>query len=86
MIALDSLSMELPKNVLDALHEHGLNVVAVQAVCEYSDEEKRYHIVEYGDTLYQIAMDNDMSVSDLLLKNPQIKNADMIHVGDKIYL
>lgn len=86
MIVLDNLSMELPKNVLDAIREHGLNVVAVQAVCEYADEGSRYHIVEYGDTLYQIAMDNDMSVSELLSKNPQIKNADMIHVGDKIYL
>lgn len=86
MITLDKLSMDLPKNVLDAIHEHGLNVVAVQAVCEYADEKPLYHIVEYGDTLYQIAMDNDMSVSELLSKNPQIKNADMIHVGDKIYL
>lgn len=86
MIVLDNLEMQLPQNVLDAIREHGLNVVAVQAVCEYADEGSRYHIVEYGDTLYQIAMDNDMSVSDLLSKNPQIKNADMIHVGDKIYL
>lgn len=86
MIALDNLEMELPKSVLDAIHEHGLNVVAVQAVCEYADDNPRYHIVEYGDTLYQIAMDNDMSVSELLSKNPQIENANMIHVGDKIYL
>lgn len=86
MIVLDNLEMELPKNVLDAIREHGLNVVAVQAVCEYADDEPRYHIVEYGDTLYQIAMDNDMSVSDLLLKNPRIENANMIHVGDKIFL
>ena len=85
MIAFDNLTVDLPKNVTDAIREHGLNVVSVQLVCDYA-HDTHYHVVEYGDTLYQIAIDNDMSVSELLAKNPKIKNADMINVGEKIYL
>lgn len=44
------------------------------------------HTVEFGDTLYKIAMANKTSVDAILAKNPQIKDKNNIEVGSKIKL
>lgn len=44
------------------------------------------HTVQAGDTLWRIASTNGLKVSDLLQFNPQIKNKDMIYVGQEIRL
>lgn len=42
------------------------------------------YTVKKGDTLSGIASKYGMALNDLLKLNPQIKNANLIHVGDKI--
>ncbi len=37
-----------------------------------------------GDTLNGVAAANDMSLNELIALNPQIRNLDMIHPGDRI--
>ena len=41
-------------------------------------------LLKRGDTLFSIAEDNNLSVSELLKMNPQIKNPDSIFAGDEI--
>lgn len=41
-------------------------------------------LLKRGDTLFSIAEDNNLSVSELLKMNPQIKNPDSIYAGDEI--
>ena len=43
-------------------------------------------LIERGDTLFSIAEDNNLSITELLKVNPQIKNPDMIYAGDKIFI
>lgn len=43
-------------------------------------------LLKKGDTLFSIAEDNNLSISELLEINPQIKNSDMIYAGDKIFI
>jgi len=43
-------------------------------------------LIEKGDTLFSIAEDNNLSITELLKVNPQIKNPDMIYAGDKIFI
>lgn len=42
------------------------------------------HVVERGDTLSQIAREAGVSLPQLLAANPQVRNPDLIHVGDRI--
>ena len=42
------------------------------------------HYVEKGETMYQIAKWNEMSLKDLIDLNPHIKNPSLIHAGDYI--
>ena len=42
------------------------------------------HVVERGDTLWQIAREAGVTLQDLLAANPQVRNPDLIHVGDRI--
>lgn len=45
-----------------------------------------FHIVKKGDMLYKIAQMHNMSLSELLKLNPQIKNPNRIYVGQKVYV
>ena len=49
-----------------------------------SNEQEEYYIVKKGDTLSAIAKEFNMCLSKLLGLNPDIKNPNLIHVGDKI--
>ena len=42
------------------------------------------HEVKSGDTMYEIAMSYNMSVEELASLNPQIKNLDLIYVGETV--
>lgn len=44
------------------------------------------HIVKQGDTMWAIAKRNGISLNDLVDKNPQIKNPNLIYPGNKINL
>jgi len=43
-------------------------------------------LIEKGDTLFSIADKNNLSISELLKLNPQIKNPDMIYAGDDVFI
>ena len=47
---------------------------------------QKIYYVKSGDTLSKIAEANGMSLAKLVSLNPQIKNINLIHVGDKVYL
>ncbi len=44
------------------------------------------HTVQPGDTLYEIAIANGLTLPQVVAANPQIENPDMIQVGDVINL
>ncbi len=44
------------------------------------------YIARPGDSLYKIARQHGLTVFDLKMKNPQIKNINLIHVGQAIYI
>lgn len=48
--------------------------------------ERKYHTVKSGDNLWKIAGQYGLSVSVLTNLNTQLKNPDLIQVGDKIWL
>lgn len=43
-----------------------------------------YHTVGQGDTLWAIARKYEVSLTDLLARNPQIKNPNLIYPGEKV--
>ena len=45
-----------------------------------------YYTVKKGDTLGAIALKYNTTVNNLMALNPQIKNANLIYVGDTIRL
>ena len=45
-----------------------------------------YYVVKRGDTLSAIAVKYHTTVNKLMALNPQIKNANLIYVGDVIRL
>jgi uncharacterized protein (TIGR02594 family) len=44
------------------------------------------YTVKSGDTLQHVAADHGLTLKSLLAANPQVKNADLIHVGDALNL
>lgn len=51
-----------------------------------SKNEASVYIVQPGDTMNKIASQNNMTLNELVAKNPQIKNVNMILVGQEINL
>ena len=49
-----------------------------------SNTSEEYYIVKKGDTLGSIARKYNIALNKLLGLNPDIKNANLIHIGDKI--
>lgn len=47
---------------------------------------RKTHTVKPGESLWLIASNNNMTVTELQKLNPQIKNFDLIHPGYRIYL
>jgi N-acetylmuramoyl-L-alanine amidase len=46
--------------------------------------EASAYTVKSGDTMNKIAQESHMSLQDLIAKNPQVKNPNLIYVGDNI--
>ena len=44
------------------------------------------HVIKAGDTLRKIAQTNNISVGALIKANPQIKNPDVIFIGDELII
>ena len=49
-----------------------------------ADTTEEYYTVKKGDTLGSIARKFNISLNKLLGLNPDIKNPNLIHIGDKI--
>lgn len=64
----------------------GINKGEDFVVTVTADKPQRDYIVVKGDTLWHIAARYRVRLRDLVEKNPQIKNKDRIHIGDKIHL
>ena len=43
-----------------------------------------YHLVKQGDTFWSIARRYGLSLEELAAKNPQIRNPNLIRVGEKV--
>ena len=79
------------KNRLEA---SGYNYAVIQAVVnsmakdyeEPVEEVKKTYTVKKGDTMWKIAKENGLTLEELILKNPQVKNPNLIYVGDIINL
>ena len=55
-----------------------------QVIYLTSNTQEEYYTVKKGDTLGTIARKFNMSLNKLLGLNPDIKNPNLIHIGDKI--
>jgi spore coat assembly protein SafA len=51
-----------------------------------SEDTGATHVVERGDTLWQIAADAGVSLQALIKANPQIVNPDLIYPGDTVHI
>jgi LysM repeat protein len=49
-------------------------------------EGATYHTVISGDTMYKIAVKHDMTLNALVALNPQVKNINLIYVGQKLMI
>lgn len=69
-------------------YHRGLRQVSAGSASEsapaQTGTEETCYTVAPGDTLYRIARDNGMELADLVALNPQIRNINLIHPGDKI--
>ena len=62
-----------------------INKISVgQKIYLSSDAKEEFYIVQKGDTFSGIARKFNMSLNKLSGLNPDIKNINLIHVGDKI--
>lgn len=62
-----------------------VNAMAKGEKAHVEPVKKTYKVVK-GDTMWKIAKDNGLTLPELILKNPQIKNPNLIYVGDIINL
>lgn len=76
------------------LEQSGYNYCVIQAMVNamakgekapVTPVKKTYKVVK-GDTMWKIAKDNGLTLAELILKNPQVKNPNLIYVGDVINL
>src|SRR5690606_14242778 len=49
-----------------------------------SESEKKYYTVKKGDSLSKIAKAHGITLNQIIKLNPQIKNPDLIHPGQKV--
>ena len=75
----------LEKAVLEVGNKLGIAGVKTDGVKVASaGEESRFYEVKKGDTLSAIARKYGISLKTIIQLNPQIKNPDLIYVGDQI--
>jgi len=56
----------------------------IQNITKPEEAGDAYHTVVSGDTMWAIARKYDISLSDLIALNPQIKNPNLIYPGEKV--
>nr|WP_317359835.1 M23 family metallopeptidase [uncultured Tyzzerella sp.] len=61
------------------------NSEALKALTANKDQGKQHEIKE-GDTLFELAMKNDMSLDELLQANPQLTETSVLKIGSKVNL
>jgi LysM repeat protein len=66
------------------LTERDLTRIVRRVIKEQDENDSDIYTVKPGDNLTKIAKKFDMTVSDILKMNPQIKDANKIYPGDKI--
>ena len=77
------------KDILGVHHLGDWNRLDVGQLLLVPDSKKparQYHTVKSGDNLWKIGGQYGISVSRLINLNIQLKNPDLIQVGDKIWL
>ena len=67
------------------LTERDLSRIVRRVIKEEDESDQGMYIVKPGDNLTNIAKKYDMTVSNILKMNPQIKDANKIYPGDKIF-
>ncbi len=72
------------KNTLEMLWSPSGNGAADGTQNEAQASEAVYHTVRSGDTLWAIAQKYGVGLSELLAKNRQIKNPNLIYPGEKV--
>lgn len=81
-----SFAQEISVNAVYADKVELSTVQAAYDAITRENETTSYYIVKEGDTLSQIAKDNDMSVSDILELNKNYKEDSVIVPGDELVI
>ena len=68
------------------MENKNMNEIELENVTGGSAYGNNYYTVKKGDTLGAIALKYHTTVANLMALNPQIKNANLIYVGDVIRL
>ena len=68
------------------MENKNMNAIELENVTGGAAYGDNYHIVKKGDTLSGIAAKYGTTVNNLVNLNPQIKNINLIYVGDVIRL
>ena len=63
-----------------------MNEIELENVAGGAAYGDNYYTIKKGDTLGAIALKYNTTVNNLMALNPQIKNANLIYVGDVIRL
>lgn len=66
------------------LKKIALTLTAALTITALPGMESKAKTVEPGDTLSKIANQNGLSLNDIVSLNPQIKNIDLIFVGEEV--
>ncbi|MFR1050793.1 MAG: LysM peptidoglycan-binding domain-containing protein [Lachnospirales bacterium] len=62
----------------------GGNGQSTAAAAASAGDEKVWHTVVRGESLWRIARDYDLALAELIALNPQIKNPNLICAGEKV--
>jgi uncharacterized YkwD family protein/spore coat assembly protein SafA len=61
-----------------------LLLVTAMLVCVVSAQETVTYTVQYGDSMWKIAVKYQVGVSEIISSNPQISNPNLIYPGQKL--
>lgn len=65
-------------------YEPGMTLIHEPEQEQPAAQEESWYTVVYGDCLWNIAVSNGMTLSELLALNPQIKNPNILYPGDLV--
>jgi len=79
---MEDVSIERIRVPLDEIKDEP----AARAILERGTDVERTHIVEAGETLWDIARAYDLTLEDIAAANPDLGDLDLIRAGDSISL